>query len=151
MADQYRRRRQQSNDLATRLLGSLGQSLWNVVSRPWRTRQRATFNQLQYRQRWQQVETLASNSSDVHWRQAVLEGDTLVDQALKELGLAGESFADRLRAGQGRLPSDLYNKLWAAHKLRNQIAHEADFSVSLEQTRQALDGFERALSRLGAL
>ncbi len=86
-----------------------------------------------------------------HWKQAVLEGDKLVDQALRELLIPGITFGDRLRAAEFRFNRDLYQHLWIAHKLRNQIAHEVGFSLVKQDAEGATAAFGDALRSLGAL
>lgn len=149
MASNFRRR--QSDDLASRVVVSLGQSLVNLVMLPFRSRGRANFNQEQYRDAWENVRALAGNTTEVHWQQAIIQADKLVDQALRELNLPGDTFGDRLKAAEGRFGHEIYNRLWQAHKIRNQIAHQSNFHVDRQDTEDALDWFERALSRLGAL
>ena len=41
--------------------------------------------------------------------------------------------------------------VWAAHKLRNRIAHEHTVKINPEWTRKALASFKRALKDLGAI
>ncbi|MBP9869737.1 hypothetical protein KBC59_04235 [Patescibacteria group bacterium] len=80
---------------------------------------------------------------------AVMEGDALLDAALKSMMIQGETLGERLKVACFK-----YEKLrnvWWAHKLRNQIAHEPSFQVSSRQARQALDEFERALKTLNIL
>jgi hypothetical protein len=151
MVDRPYRRRQQPDDLATRLLVGLGRSIISLLMLPFRNRTRAKFDQNRYRDAWQDIRSLAAGSSEAHWHQAIIQADKLVDQALREIQAPGDTFGDRLKASEGRFGHDIYNHLWQAHKVRNQIAHETNFYVDRQDTEQALDGFERALSRLGAL
>jgi hypothetical protein len=79
----------------------------------------------------------------------VLEADKLVDQALRECSFGGNNMGERMRSASSRF-SDL-NGLWAAHKLRNRIAHETNVSVSYDEARHALNNFRKALKDLGAI
>ncbi len=154
MADyQPRRRRgQQSDDLATRLLTALGRALWSLVTLPFRSKRTSRLDLATYRNHWSRIQSLASSSQgDTGGRQAIIEADKLLDQAFRELGLAGETFADRLRTAEPRFSRDGYNQVWEAHKLRNQIAHEVDTHVSHSDVQTALDGFRTGLGQLGAL
>jgi hypothetical protein len=80
---------------------------------------------------------------------AVLNADKLVDQALRESGISGETMGDRLKNSSTKF-SDL-NGLWEAHKLRNRIAHEPDVSVTYDDARRALGSFKKAMKELGAI
>ena len=56
---------------------------------------------------------------------------------------------ERLKRVDGRL-SDI-NKVWYAHKIRNQIAHEPDFLLEYTTANRALASFKQALKDLGAI
>lgn len=80
---------------------------------------------------------------------AVMEADTLLDSALKSMSMPGQTLGERLKVASYK-----YTKLknvWWAHKLRNQLVHEASFQLGQRQAKQALDEFERALKILNVL
>lgn len=79
-------------------------------------------------------------------RHAVLEADKLLDFVLKRRGFSG-SMGDKLRKA-----GDFFGKtdaVWAAHKLRNRIAHEVGFEITTEEARRAHASFKQALFDLG--
>lgn len=83
-------------------------------------------------------------------RYAILEADSLVDHFLKKAGFSGEHMADRL--GQivaDRVPS--IERVWKAHKLRNELAHTPGLTVTAAETKEALEAFRDFLVELGAL
>jgi hypothetical protein len=82
-------------------------------------------------------------------RDAVSEADKLVDYALKQSGVPGDTMGERLKNSRGRFSN--IDDIWSAHKLRNALAHEADFDLVPDQARQAVTQFERGLKDLGAL
>ena len=43
------------------------------------------------------------------------------------------------------------NSVWYAHKIRNQIAHEPDFSVDYNRAKHALATYKQALKDIGAI
>lgn len=102
-----------------------------------------------YRKRWLEIERQLRRDDVRSYQMTVLEADKLLDNALKESGAAGETMSERLKAKR-----DVWTNasaVWNAHKLRNQIVHETDFSVSYDSARHALAGFKRALKDLGAI
>lgn len=99
--------------------------------------------------RWHEVEAMLKKGGPANLRQAVIEGDKLVDHVLKHLHVPGESMGERLRAAKGRF-SD-YDGLWKAHKTRNQVVHEARKELLSFEAKQAIDRFRRALVDLGIL
>lgn len=102
-----------------------------------------------YRAKWLAIETLLKRDDSTSCSLAVLNGDKLVDQALRERGLNGVTMAERMKAASTMLGNK--NALWTAHKLRNQIAHEPDVRVTYEASRAALSGFKQALKDLRAI
>jgi hypothetical protein len=80
---------------------------------------------------------------------AVLNADKLVEQAMREKGMKGQTMGEKLKNSPKSF-SDI-NGLWNAHKLRNRIAHEPNIEVKYEETRAALMQFRKALKDLGAI
>lgn len=83
-------------------------------------------------------------------RTCILEADKLLDFAFgKFLGLnySKISLGEKLKM-KGGVFSDL-NGVWFAHKLRNKIAHELDFRVSMAEFKRALSAFKKAFIDLG--
>lgn len=102
-----------------------------------------------YRSKWLSIETnLKRDDSNSH-TVCILNADKLLDQALKERGIAGETMADRMKLCQGKWTNG--NGVWAAHKLRNRIAHESDVQVDFERAKQALSAYKQGLKDLGAI
>ena len=80
---------------------------------------------------------------------AILNADKLLDEALKARGFAGETMRERMKSARSSFSNN--NAVWAAHKLRNQIAHESDVSIKSKTARYALKAFKKGLKDLGAL
>jgi len=81
-----------------------------------------------------------------HPRDAILDADKLLDYALKTKGYEG-SLGEKLKKS-GRLFSDI-DSVWAAHKVRNSIAHDMD-EMDEKYLRLALQNYKKALNDLGA-
>lgn len=103
----------------------------------------------QYRKRWADILTQAKSGQPAALKISIIEADQLVDQAMKDRMIPGDNMGERLKAVGNKWPG--INELWAAHKLRNRIAHEANVQVKLSHVKQALRAFESALRQLGAL
>lgn len=99
--------------------------------------------------RWQTIENHVAKGGATHFRQAIIEADKLVDYALKQLGVRGDTMGERLRHSEARY-SD-YQGLWQAHKLRNRIVHEFDREILSFEAKQNIARFRTALTDLGAL
>ncbi len=102
----------------------------------------------QVAERWKMIRDMSQQNS-MGAKLAVMEADSLVDSALKSLSMPGQTMGERLKFAGYKYPA--LQKVWWAHKLRNQLAHEATFQLATSQAKQALDEFERALKTLNVL
>ena len=102
-----------------------------------------------YRAKCLEIEHQLKADEPSSYHLSVLKTDKLVDSALRDLGIRGQTMGERLKNSVS-LYSDR-NGIWTAHKLRNIIAHEPDAVVTYEQARRALISFRQALKDLGAI
>lgn len=102
-----------------------------------------------YRVRWMSIEHSLVKDQPATYHMAILNADKLVEQALKDRGVPGQTMGERLKSAKAQFTR--LDALWNAHKLRNQVAHEPDVKISYDQARRALAGFKRALKDLGAI
>ena len=108
------------------------------------TRRRSGLDTKYYRDRWAKIEQV-QKMGEAGWQVAIIQADKLLDKALKERGFSGETMGDRLKS------SHAGDKVWAAHKIRNRIAHESDVKLNSIMVSQALRGFKQGLKNVGAL
>lgn len=94
--------------------------------------------------KWNEVQSQKNGNPKL----AILEADKLLDYTLGCRGARG-NLGDKLK-NKGALFSDL-DAVWAAHKLRNRIAHEMDLKLGSGEVQSALRRFENALKDLQAL
>lgn len=102
-----------------------------------------------YRSRWLSIETALSRNNEGSHTLCILNADKLLDQALRDRGVAGKTMAERMRGCQGKWTNG--NGLWAAHKVRNRLAHETDATIDYDRAKQALIAYKQALKDLGAI
>jgi hypothetical protein len=108
-----------------------------------------TLNVDKYRTRWMTIEQSLSRDEPSSRLLCVLNADKLLDQALREKCISGDTMGARMKTQQA-VWSDA-NAVWGAHKLRNQIAHEHEITVSYDEAKRALAAFKRALKDIGAI
>ncbi|HLD64223.1 MAG TPA: hypothetical protein VI913_05000 [Candidatus Peribacteraceae bacterium] len=106
----------------------------------WRLRQRRLprSKMVQYRQQWEAAVAFPDPA------RRVLETEKVLDGILSSFGYEG-SLADKLRRGGARLPD--IEAIWAAHKLRNRIAHEPGITVTEKEAQLAVGAFARVIRR----
>ena len=106
-------------------------------------------DQNKYRSRWMAIESRLKRDDENSYTVCIFEADKLLDQALRDRGLSGKTMGERMKQCQGKWTNG--NGVWAAHKLRNKLAHETDVRVDYERTRLALLAFKQGLKDLGAI
>lgn len=102
-----------------------------------------------YRSEWLKIETQLRRDEESSYQMVVLSADKLLDKALKERDFRGQTMGERMKSAN-KIWSHSYD-VWAAHKLRNKIAHESDAKVSFDDARRALSRFKQALKDVGAV
>lgn len=80
---------------------------------------------------------------------SVIDGDKLLDEALKKRHFKGKTMGERLVSAQRSLSDN--DSVWYAHKLRNRLVHEPNIRLKKRECQTALAGFRQALKDLGAL
>ena len=114
-----------------------------------RGRGKSILNKEQYRTAWLEIENNINQSNAASYQFAILSADKLLDKALKEIGVPGETMGDRLKNSGNRFQD--INGVWAAHKLRNRIAHEVGGKVNAPVAKRMLSIYKNALKDLGAI
>jgi hypothetical protein len=102
-----------------------------------------------YRLKWMAIEKQLNKDDVSGCVLAVLNADKLLDQALRDRGIKGQTMGERMKTAKNMWSNA--NAVWGAHKLRNQIAHESDHHLSYEDARRAITGFKQALKDVGAI
>jgi hypothetical protein len=102
-----------------------------------------------YRLKWMGIERQLNKDDQSGCVLAVLNADKLLDQALRERGIKGQTMGERMKTAKSMWSNA--NAVWSAHKLRNQIAHESDHHLAYEDARRAIAGFKQALKDVGAI
>ena len=98
---------------------------------------------------WLVIENSIKKDEPATWHLALINADKLVDTAMRELRISGQTMGERLKHSKDKFSSP--NSIWHAHKLRNVVAHENDAQINFDQTRRAMNSFKQALKDLGAI
>lgn len=97
---------------------------------------------------WQNLMKKLDLPSEAEWKLAVIEAESILDETFQRINILGESFGERLKQVK---PEQLKNleDVWEAHKIRNNIVHDPDYRLTLDQAKKALETYEKALRELG--
>lgn len=105
-------------------------------------------NQQKYREQWLKISN--SITSDMGTQElAIINADKLLDQALRERGISGETMGERMKSAKTLFSNN--DTIWTAHKLRNRIAHENTANPNPRVMHKAMSAYKAALKDIGAL
>lgn len=99
---------------------------------------------------WEAIGKRLETGDEANFKLAIIEADKLIDTLLKSMGYPGDSMGDRLKlidASQLKSIQDL----WDAHKVRNNIVHNAEFKLSYNEARNTIEQYEKTLREMEAL
>lgn len=99
--------------------------------------------------RWDEIERMAAAGGEMNLKVAVMEADKLLDHALKAMAIPGATLGERLKFAAYKHPK--IRNVWNAHRLRNQLAHEASAYIDPSYARKAIRDFKDALKLLNVL
>jgi len=100
---------------------------------------------------WKRIQKRMEEGSPQSLTIAVIEADKLVDEVLKDEGYSGEFLAQRIEALSRVKTIKTIDKLWQAHRIRNNLVHTPGFELSKFQGEEVIKVYEVFLRELGAL
>jgi hypothetical protein len=112
-----------------------------------RLRQPKPLDKPYFQRRWRKLQKQCSDKQ--MWPAAVIEADTLLDEALKKKRFNGKNMGERLVKAQRLLTNN--DKVWFSHKLRTKLEDEPKAKLQEKAVKDALLGTRQALKDLGAL
>lgn len=94
-------------------------------------------------ERWKDVEGKINSANPSDWRLAILEADIMLQDMLEQMGMPGATLGEKLKAADPSFFGTL-QEAWAAHKIRNIIAHEGTaYNLTFNEARRAIDLYRR--------
>ncbi|TSC74889.1 MAG: hypothetical protein G01um101430_706 [Parcubacteria group bacterium Gr01-1014_30] len=99
---------------------------------------------------WAKIVSRLEKGLESEYKLAVIEADSFLDDILVKMNLKGESMVERLESAPRELISNVKD-IESAHKIRNNIVHDPDYRLELEETKKAVDIYARALADLEIL
>ena len=103
----------------------------------------------EYRKHFMTIEASARSPHEA--RHAVMQADILLDKALEFKGFTGSGVGERLKSATAKLSRETLNEAWEAHKVRNRLAHELNYQITVDDARRVLLQFKSVLRNLGVL
>ena len=98
---------------------------------------------------WKQVKKRLESKDKKQWRSAVVEADAIFDEALKIAGYNGKTFDERLEAADHTKFFNIsVEEIKEAHRLKDRIASEPEFQVSLNEAEVIVRMYKNACKEL---
>ena len=85
---------------------------------------------------WIKIAKRLDTASETEYKLAVIEAEEMLSNALEMAGHKGEAFTDQIRE---------------ARKIRDNIVHNPDYRLSLDEAKRILKIYEQALKQIQAL
>lgn len=98
---------------------------------------------------WKQVKKRLESKDKKQWRLAVVEADAIFDETLKIAGYNGKTFDERLEsADHTRFFNISVEEIKEAHRLKDRIVSEPEFSVALNEAEVIIKMYKNACQEL---
>jgi hypothetical protein len=98
---------------------------------------------------WAKILARLETASEQEYKLAVIEADSMLEDILKRMGYPGSNLEEILgNLTSATLPN--IDEIFQAHRLRNNIVHDPNFHLSLDQARKTLQVYEKAFDSLQA-
>lgn len=99
---------------------------------------------------WKQiVERIKSNDIN-NWKLAIMEADKILDDILKASGYRADTTDERFKQLTPDVISNL-PQLQEAHRVRNRVAQELDFTITKEEAIATLKIYKKSFQEFGLL
>ncbi|MFZ3031725.1 MAG: hypothetical protein WA082_01695 [Candidatus Moraniibacteriota bacterium] len=92
--------------------------------------------------RWEAILSRLESGNPSQYKVALLEADALADEILDGIGYKGVTMTEKLAVIKGG-QLETKDLLAAAHEVRNQIVHDATFTLSHDEAEQHLESYRQ--------
>ena len=96
---------------------------------------------------WAKVLKRLDTGKEADYKLAVIEADGLLNDILKKMGYEGETMAKILEQLDANILPNI-EQIWKVHKIRNNVVHDPDYELNLEQARKILGIYEKSFRTL---
>lgn len=100
--------------------------------------------------RWAKIEQRLESGQEAELKLAVIEADKFFDDILKRIGYLGKDMGERLKKINFSQMANI-DDIWSAHKIRNNIVHDADYKLTSVDAEKAIGAYKKALEELEVL
>lgn len=102
----------------------------------------------QMSKQWSKIRKRTGSGTEADYKLAIIDADDFLVEVLDSRGYEGRDFEETIKKA-GKLITPIYDDVLAAHKVRNSIVYDQNFSISAEQAKKILSTFEAAINSVG--
>ena len=98
--------------------------------------------------RWAHIQSLIESAQARDWREAIMEADIMLEDALAERGYTGNTLAERLKSSNLKT----FTEASEAHGVRNRIAHQGiAYELTDKIAYRTIKKYESVFKELGEI
>ncbi len=101
-----------------------------------------------FSRKWKDIIRKINSGIEGEQKMAIILADNMLDEALEKLGFKGETVAERLGEIDSKKLKNI-NEVWEAHKIRNNIVHDADYKLTVEEAKRTIEIYDEVFQNLG--
>lgn len=99
---------------------------------------------------WNQIVKRIKTNDMSNWKVAILEADKILDDIIKASGFRADTHDERIKQVMPEVLSNI-EQIREAHRVRNRIAQEPDFTITREEAIATLKIYKAAFQEYGLL
>lgn len=99
---------------------------------------------------WNKILRRLDAAVESEYKLSVIEADDMLDGSLKRMGYEGQTLEERLQKLTSATLSNI-EQVYEAHKIRNNIVHDPDYRLSLDEAKKTLEIYGQAFQDLQIL
>lgn len=96
---------------------------------------------------WDRIEKRLASKKESEYKVSVIEADSMLEDVFQKMGLKGDTMEEKLKQITPDALPDLDQVIYA-HDVRNNVAHDPDYQLSLDQAKRTLGIYKKALEDL---
>ena len=97
--------------------------------------------------KWQKIQQRLETANEGEYKLAVIEIDGMLSDILLRMGFKGETLGDRLEIVTSAIIPNLQD-LKQAHQVRNNVVHDPDYKLTLQEAQKTLEIYQVAFTNL---
>jgi hypothetical protein len=97
--------------------------------------------------KWQKIQQRLETANEGEYKLAVIEIDGMLSDILLRMGFKGETLGERLEIVTSAIIPNLQD-LIQAHQVRNNVVHDPDYKLTLQEAQKTLEIYQIAFTNL---